>query len=85
LIDQRLYEKRTNGYRFENMPPDGEAHRLGLQAIQQVARELFGRDFLELTWLRQEEILLLIRDDQPKGAKRDLGMFAASPLLGFAD
>lgn len=69
LIDQRLYEKRTNGYRFENMPPDGEAHRLGLQAIQQMARELFGRDFLELTWLRQEEILLLVCDDQPKGAK----------------
>jgi hypothetical protein len=68
FIDKRLYEKRTDGYRFEDMPPDGEAHRLGLQAISQMARELFGRGFLELTWLGQEQILQLIHDGKTKGA-----------------
>jgi Gluconate 2-dehydrogenase subunit 3 len=69
FIDKRLYEKRTDGYRFEDMPPDGDAHRLGLQAINQMARELFNREFLELTWLRQEELLELIHDGRPKGAQ----------------
>lgn len=69
LIDKRLYEKRTNGHRFEHMPPDGEAHRLGLKAIGQIARELFGRDFVELTWFEQEQLLFLIRNGMPKGAK----------------
>jgi hypothetical protein len=31
FIDERLYERRTPGYRFETMPPDGDAYRLGLQ------------------------------------------------------
>ncbi|MDQ6661615.1 MAG: gluconate 2-dehydrogenase subunit 3 family protein, partial [Chloroflexota bacterium] len=31
-IDERLYTNRIDGYRFEDMLPDREAHRLGLQA-----------------------------------------------------
>ena len=33
-IDKRLYENRHDGYRFADMPPDREAFRLGLQAIE---------------------------------------------------
>lgn len=33
-IDERLYLRKTPGYRFESMPEDGEAYRLGLRAIQ---------------------------------------------------
>ncbi len=29
-IDLRLYSRQIDGYRFEDMPPDHEAHRLGL-------------------------------------------------------
>src|SRR5215469_260687 len=36
-IDERLYHRRIDGYRFEDMPPDYEAHRLGLQAIETIA------------------------------------------------
>ena len=38
FIDERLHEKRTPGYRFERMPPDGDAYRLGLEAIERMAR-----------------------------------------------
>ena len=31
-IDERLAAGRIDGYRYEDMPPDGEAHRLGLRA-----------------------------------------------------
>ena len=44
-IDERLYSQRIDGYRFEDMPPDHEAHRLGLQAIETIARHMFYRPF----------------------------------------
>jgi Gluconate 2-dehydrogenase subunit 3 len=69
FVDKRLHAKQIDGYRFEDMPPDGEAHRLGLQAIEKMARELFGRGFLELAWLGQEEVLRLIHDGKPKAAQ----------------
>jgi hypothetical protein len=73
--DQRLHDKRIDGYRFADMPPDGEAHQLGLQAIGQMSRELFGREFLELTWLGQEELLKLIHDGSPKRGTAYLAAF----------
>jgi catechol 2,3-dioxygenase-like lactoylglutathione lyase family enzyme len=69
FIDKRLHDNRTDGFRFEDMPPDREAHRLGIKAINQMARELFSRDFLELSWLGQEELLLLIHDANSKAAQ----------------
>ena len=32
-IDKRLFDDTHDGYRFEDMPPDREAYRLGLRAI----------------------------------------------------
>jgi hypothetical protein len=32
-IDERLHKGRIPGYRFSTMPPDGDAYRLGFQAI----------------------------------------------------
>ncbi len=64
-IDERLYEGRTPGYRFESMPPDGDAYRLGMQAIEQMTRANYERGFLELSWLEQERLLKSIHDDEP--------------------
>jgi hypothetical protein len=47
------------------MPPDGEAYRRGLQAIEKIAQQSFGRDFKMLTWLEQERLLKSIHDGQP--------------------
>ncbi|HEY2800230.1 MAG TPA: gluconate 2-dehydrogenase subunit 3 family protein [Chthoniobacterales bacterium] len=64
-IDERLHEGRTPGYRFESMPPDGDAYRLGMQAIEQMARANHDRRFLELNWKEQEELLKSIHDAKP--------------------
>ena len=65
FIDERLHQKRTPGYRFEDMPPDGEAYRLGLEAIEQMARANHDRSFLELSWREQDELLKSIHDGKP--------------------
>jgi hypothetical protein len=68
FIDKRLYEGRIDGYRYEHMPPDREAHKLGLQAIEQMAQQLHGESFLSLAYERQEAILKSIHDGKPDGA-----------------
>jgi hypothetical protein len=67
-IDQRLYEKRIPGFRFANMPSDGEAYELGLRAIDSMAQELLNKEFLQIAWREQEEILKSIHDGEPKSA-----------------
>lgn len=64
-IDERLFLGKTPGYRFESMPPDGEAYRLGLRAIEQMAQANYERDFLQLTWRQQEDLLKSIHDAKP--------------------
>ena len=41
-IDEKLYEDRRDGYRYEELPPQREAWRLGLAGIDETARALFG-------------------------------------------
>jgi hypothetical protein len=65
FIDDRLYHNRIEGYQFEDMPPDREAHRLGLQAIEAIAQEMFDRSFVELAPLQQEQVLQTIHDGKP--------------------
>ena len=76
-IDRRLYEKRTSGQRFEDMPPDGEAHRLGLKAINQMAQELFEKHFPDIRWSEQEVLLESVHDGKPAGA---LNMWERMPV-----
>jgi hypothetical protein len=70
FIDQRLYEKRIPGFRFASMPPDGEAYQLGLRAIQSMAKQLFDRGFLEISWREQEEILKSIHAGELTAAQK---------------
>ncbi len=67
-IDERLYEDRHDGYRFENMPPDREAYRLGIRAIDEIAHELHGRSFVQIEPLEQDLILKSLHDCKPAGA-----------------
>jgi hypothetical protein len=64
-IDDRLASGKHDGYRYESMPPDTEAYRLGLQAIEQIARHLHGVSFGELDDRRRDEILESLHDGQP--------------------
>jgi hypothetical protein len=67
-IDERLFENKIGGYRYEDMPPDREAHRLGLRAIDQTAREIHERAFVELDGLKQDFILKSIHDGKKLAA-----------------
>lgn len=68
FIDERLYTNTLNGYRYEDMPPDREAYRLGLQAIDAMALERFKMRFVELSTFPQELILKSIHEGKPDPA-----------------
>jgi hypothetical protein len=70
-IDERLYEGRIDGYRYVDMPPDGDAYRIAAHAFEQMAQELHGRRFDELDTRRQEEILKSIHDAAPLAAHEE--------------
>jgi hypothetical protein len=65
FIDERLYENRLDGYRFEAMPSDQEAHRLGLKAIEAIAQHMYGEAFIALSALQQELVLKTVHDGDP--------------------
>jgi gluconate 2-dehydrogenase gamma chain len=66
-IDQRLVDGRADGWRYDALPPDREAFRLGLGGIQEIAQELFKIDFLQLTTEQQDAVLKALADSQPPG------------------
>ena len=68
-IDDRLYQNRLEGYRFEDMPPDQEAYRIAARAFEEMAQALHGRAFHELRVREQEEILKSIHEGKPKAAQ----------------
>ncbi len=69
FIDKRLFNGEIPGYRYEDMPPDPDAYRIGSQAFEQMAQELYGAPFHELTVRSQEEILQSVHDGEPKAAR----------------
>jgi hypothetical protein len=66
-IDQRLYAGEGSGYRYENMPEDRQAYRMGLQGFDQTAQHLFGAAFIDLPHSDQEEVLRQISEGSPPG------------------
>lgn len=68
VVDERLHTNRLDGYRFEGMPTDQEAYRLGMVAIDDIAKQKDGRGFLELTPLEQDKLLRTLHDGRPEGA-----------------
>jgi hypothetical protein len=67
-IDQRLFENRMDGYRYEFMPDDGDAYRMGLQGIEAIARHLFDRSFEQIGLLQQDQTLRTLHDGKPPAA-----------------
>ncbi len=64
-IDERLFENRLDGYRYEDMPSDQEAYRLGLQGIEAVAQHMLGKSFLAIGPIEQESVLETLHDAHP--------------------
>ncbi len=67
-IDAKLAADERDGYRYESLPPQREAWRRGLAAIEQTARALYAdRSFLALDALEQEQVLRRIERGDPPG------------------
>ena len=72
FIDERLFSGRTAGYRFEDMPQDGEAYRRFLRAIDLMALEAHGTQFLQLPWHEADVLLKGLHDGKPTPGAEDI-------------
>ncbi|CCH00903.1 hypothetical protein FAES_2894 [Fibrella aestuarina BUZ 2] len=57
-IDERLADRKSNGWRYNDMPADGEAYKLGLAGIDQHAQRRFGQTFVALADAEKDTILI---------------------------
>jgi len=67
-LDARLYANRTDGYRYETMPQDREAYKIGIEAINNESAARFGGEFLDLGHWQQEKVLQAIHDGRPEAS-----------------
>jgi hypothetical protein len=65
VLDKRLYLDEINGYRYEGMPPERDMYRLGIRAIEEIARHMYGRAFVDLLPNEQENVLENIHNGNP--------------------
>lgn len=56
-IDKRLTNGEGDGWRYDDMPPDGDAYRLGLRGIAESAEAIFGNAFQNLSGEQQDKVL----------------------------
>jgi gluconate 2-dehydrogenase subunit 3-like protein len=67
MIDARLAEAQTDGWHYEDMPPDGQAWRDSLRALDADARQSSGCGFAELSWPERTRLIQAMHDlgDKP--------------------
>jgi len=66
-LDERLADGKCDGWRYSQMPPDGEAHRRGLLGLGESAQAMFGIAFHELDASNQDKVLLAVQRDEAPG------------------
>lgn len=67
-VDQRLAQGLADGWRYDALPPDREAYRLGLGGVQEIAQVLFKADFEQLDPSQQDAVLEALASTRPPGA-----------------
>ncbi|MHA7959261.1 GMC family oxidoreductase [Streptomyces sp. L500] len=73
MIDARLAERQTDGWRFEDMPEDDTAWRLSLRGLDDDAREWYDAPFAELSPERRATLIEAVR---ARGSDRWRGLTA---------
>ncbi len=66
-LDAHLAARTLEGFRFDDMPPNGQAWEWGLEGLDQTAQALFQRAFVELDGADQDRVLEAIRAGRPPG------------------
>jgi gluconate 2-dehydrogenase gamma chain len=56
-LDQRLSAGKTNGWRYDGFPADGETFRRALAAINETAQQQFGTNWYALSDAQRDELL----------------------------
>lgn len=56
-VDEKMYRRQLDGYRYAQLPPQGEAWQRGLAALDEEARAMGGQPFHLLGPERQDELL----------------------------
>jgi hypothetical protein len=71
MIDSRLAEQQTDGWRYEDMPEDGQAWRDSLAALDADASLRYGQDFAACSAEQRDSLIQAVQD---LGAKDWHGM-----------
>ena len=66
-IDKRLAENMCDGWRYDAMPPDAEAYRLGLRGLDESAQAKFNLAFHELGAANQDAVLRAVQAGTAEG------------------
>ncbi len=61
-VDAKITEKHLDGYRYATLPPQGEAWKRGLAALDQEARAAHGARFHDLPPGRQDSLIKQMQD-----------------------
>ncbi|MBC6991323.1 gluconate 2-dehydrogenase subunit 3 family protein [Hymenobacter sp. BT491] len=67
-IDKRLLEGRSDGWRYDALPPDRETYRLGLGGIQESAQAMYQQDFTGLSDQQKDAVIQAIQEARAPGA-----------------
>jgi len=62
MIDQRLADCETDGWHYDDLPPDSEAWRASLRGLDREAEVAHGRRFADCDWLEQSAIIAHVQD-----------------------
>lgn len=66
VVDARLAEMQTDGWRYEDMPEDPLAWRETLAALNDDARVRFGLEFARCRWVDQSALVQSVQDLEGK-------------------
>ncbi|TGD81834.1 gluconate 2-dehydrogenase subunit 3 family protein [Hymenobacter wooponensis] len=67
VVDKRLAVGDSDGWRYDAMPPDREAYRLGLGGINQAAQALFQQPFVQLPESQQDQVMEAVANGTAPG------------------
>ena len=67
FVDTKLYENKLDGFRYAQMPEQGEAYSQGLRGLEEAAQAQHGRGFATLTAAEQDAILTQAHQGQRSG------------------
>jgi hypothetical protein len=68
FIDEKLFKNRGDGYRYQELPPQRDAWRQGIAAIDDEARSRWHRGFRDLPDNQKDAVLRAIQHGDVRGA-----------------